>query len=490
MKIKTKLLFTFGLLALFFLANATITIYHIRSMGAQFNYLVEHDLNVLQNAQKLHKLVVDAETGQRGYIITKKDVFLEPFNNALANFDDLYNKELKLVSNNKPQVERLKKIKSLFLKWQKEAANPEISARRKNTFLHAMKFIEMETGKKILDQIRAEFSTFIQIENQLEIKRKNQAQEIEYNTNRAVIYGIAFSLMILLIAAFVILKSILPAIKRIQSVTNTFSKGNLANKIPIVGNDELTELAVSYNKMAKSLRLNDEELVTKNEMLESQNQELEHFAYIVSHDLKAPLRTIHTLSDFITQDLKAGDKEAVQSHLDIVKSRIERMEGLIEGILEFAKIGMLKSKKEHIDLNVLVTDVYSMMDIPPHFELQIETTLPSVYAVKTLYVQLFSNIISNAIKFNDKTNGLIKISYSDLEDVHKYTILDNGPGIPKEFQEKVFLAFQTLNARDTFESTGIGLSIVQKIINIFNGSVKIESVEKEETKFIIEIPKV
>lgn len=489
MRIKTKLLFTFSFIALIFLVNAMVTLYNVRIMGSQFNYLVEHDLNVLQNAQKLHKLVVDAETGLRGYVITKKDGFLEPFNNALDNFDNLYNKELKLVSDNKQQVERLIRIKSLFLKWQKEAANPEILVRRNGTLLHAKQLIDLETGKNILDQIRKEFTTFIQIENDLEKERKIRAQKVEYNTNQVVIFGITISLIILLVAALVILKSILPAIKRILSATNTISEGNLTVKIPIVGNDELSELATSFNSMAESLQLNDKELVIKNELLESQNRELEHFAYIVSHDLKAPLRTIHTLSDFIDQDLKSGDNEAVQSHLNIVKSRIERMEGLIEGILDFAKIGMLKSKKEHIDLNILVADVYHMMDVPEHFELQIETVLPTVYAVKTLYIQLFSNIISNALKFNDKEVGLIKISYTDLPESHKFTILDNGPGIPKAFQEKVFLAFQTLNARDSFESTGIGLSIVQKIINIFNGTIRIESIENVETKFIIEIPK-
>jgi len=126
MKIRTKLTYGFSLITLILLIIGLFISYNITRMGDQFNFLVEHDLNVLQNGQELHKLVVDAETGQRGYIITRKDEFLEPYNNSLSSFEILLNEEKALVSDNIPQVERLSRIGSLFFKWQEVAAIPEI----------------------------------------------------------------------------------------------------------------------------------------------------------------------------------------------------------------------------------------------------------------------------------------------------------------------------------------------------------------------------
>ncbi len=280
-------------------------------------------------------------------------------------------------------------------------------------------------------------------------------------------------------------------------------EGNLIGIIEIVSIRTITDIqfnllkeisvrlgtAISLAQSRETLRLNDKELNEKNEMLGSQNIELEHFAYIVSHDLKAPLRAISSLTTFIDEDLRANKNEDVYSHLDTMIKRIQRMEDLIEGILDFSKIGMAKPQKEVFDLNILVTEIYENIDAPEHFDFNIVTPLPSITGVKTLYIQMFSNIISNAINYNDKTKGILKITYKKLQNSHEFSISDNGPGIPKEYHQKVFIAFQTLNSKDTYESTGIGLSIVQKIITHLKGSIRIESVENEGAKFVIDIPK-
>ena len=144
---------------------------------------------------------------------------------------------------------------------------------------------------------------------------------------------------------------------------------------------------------------------------------------------------------------------------------------------------------KELNLNILVDEIYKIIGHKEKFDFRIITPLPSITGVRTLYIQLFSNLISNAIKYNDKTKGLIEINYKILKDSHEISIGDNGPGIPNKYRKKVFEAFQTLNQGESFENTGIGLSIVQKIISLLNGSIRIESFKTGGANFIIKIPK-
>lgn len=248
-----------------------------------------------------------------------------------------------------------------------------------------------------------------------------------------------------------------------------------------IGFATLKELQSTNQKLEKRVKLRTIEL-------EGKNEELQHFAYIVSHDLKAPLRGVENLAQFIEDDLHNNKKDEVFSNLSLLKSRVARMEGLINGILDYSKIGMVKSKKEKININHLVNDVVNLLKVDG-VEFKITTTLPTITGVKVLYTQLFSNLISNGIKFNDKEKGLITIDYVEQNNTHVFSIEDNGPGIPKEYHKKIFEIFQTLQTKDVYESTGIGLSIVNKIVNKLNGSIKLESPKGKGAKFIISLPK-
>ena len=226
----------------------------------------------------------------------------------------------------------------------------------------------------------------------------------------------------------------------------------------------------------------------KNKLLLEQNTELEHFAYIISHDLKAPLLSIHTLASFIEEDID-DDKQAVFEHLKMLKERITKMDGLIEGILEFSKIGMTKSKKEIINLNTLLPEIYDGFYSPNNFQFEILNKLPILKGVKSQFVQLFSNLISNAIKYNDKDQGHISIDYKDLNTYHEFSFKDNGPGISKKYHEKIFIVFQTLGIKDSYKNTGIGLSIVKKIITNLEGTIHLDCDVDLGSKFIIQLPK-
>ena len=221
--------------------------------------------------------------------------------------------------------------------------------------------------------------------------------------------------------------------------------------------------------------------------LERSNKELDQFAYIVSHDLKAPLRAIINLSQWLHEDLELSLSNENKKNLDMLKGRAFRMEALITGILEYSKIGRTKLQSESINVGELISEVLDSLIPPKHVKIT-TAEMPTVIAPRIPLFQIFSNLIGNAVKYNDKEAGHIKITVSDKVSCYEFTIEDNGPGISKEFHEKVFIIFQTLQSRDRSESTGIGLTIVKRIIDEHGGKIWIES-EGSGTKFIFQWPK-
>jgi len=217
------------------------------------------------------------------------------------------------------------------------------------------------------------------------------------------------------------------------------------------------------------------------------NNELEQFAYITSHDLKTPVRGISSLASFIKEDIKAGEKVAVDNHLDAIQKQVERLENLINGILNYSKIG--KITIETVDLDVIVREAFEHQQ-EKNVLFTIKEKLPIVNGDKIQLSQVVSNLISNAIKHNDKE--VCKVTILSVEKPNYYEIVfeDNGPGVASQYHQKIFEVFQTLAVQDdTYESTGIGLSIVKKIIEKHQGTIRVVSNGEIGTKFIISYPK-
>ncbi len=222
--------------------------------------------------------------------------------------------------------------------------------------------------------------------------------------------------------------------------------------------------------------------------IEGVNQELRDFAYIISHDLKAPLRSIGSLSDWLIQDYTDVLDVQGKDLLKLLKGRIGRMYGLIEGVLQYSKIGRLKDEREKVDINVLLNEVIDLLDPPKSCRINLDTNMPIVSYDKTRLQQVFQNLLSNAIKFLDKPKSSIKVIYSKDSMFHIFTIQDNGSGIEEKHFDKIFKIFQTLKTKDRFESTGIGLSIVKRIVELNGGAITVWSKEGEGSSFSFTIP--
>ena len=223
--------------------------------------------------------------------------------------------------------------------------------------------------------------------------------------------------------------------------------------------------------------------------LEKTNKELDKFAYIVSHDLKAPLRAIGNLTDWITQDSADNLTDESKENFQIIKGRVKRMEQLINAILEYSKVSKHKGTQELFSFNEIIHNAVDLAGTDSNCKIEISGTMPEYYGDKVKYQQVFMNLISNGIKHNNKEQKKIEISCREEGKFWEFMIKDNGPGIDKRFHEKVFVIFQTLKARDEFESTGIGLSIVKKIVEEAGGSIRIESTPGEGAAFYFTVPK-
>ena len=234
----------------------------------------------------------------------------------------------------------------------------------------------------------------------------------------------------------------------------------------------------------KDLELQKENLLAK---LEKSNDELQEYAHIVSHDLKSPLRSIDALIQWIKEDNNDKLDEATLQNFTHIETTLEKMELLISDILNYSSIGAESNNKVDVNVNELVSDLLNILYIPEHINVSINNPLPIIKGDRTKLHQLFQNLISNAVKFIDKPIGEITIDVKSLKLYYQFSISDNGMGIDKLFHDKIFKIFHSLNKSK--ESTGIGLSIVKKIVDLHEGKIWLESELEKGTTFYFTLKK-
>jgi PAS domain S-box-containing protein len=230
-------------------------------------------------------------------------------------------------------------------------------------------------------------------------------------------------------------------------------------------------------------------LTQMNVTLEKRNQELDQFAYFISHDLKAPLRAIANLSQWLEEDLSDKLTEDTKRQMDLLRSRVYRMENLINGLLQYSRAGRVKTELQTVSVETLLSEVIDSLAPPPDFTIEIGPGMPVMKTSRILLEQVFANLIGNAIKHHNRPPGFVKVSVRESGEFYDFSVADNGPGIAPQYHDKVFVIFQTLLPRDQRENTGIGLSLVKKIVESEGGTVRLESQEGQGTTIRFTWPK-
>jgi len=330
---------------------------------------------------------------------------------------------------------------------------------------------------------------------------ENEISQIERNKNDlrnriAVINTLIFLIIagVAVIAVFIILyatKSITNPIQKLYEGAGVIGKGNLDHRLDIKTGDEIEELATGFNRMAgelKELYTNLEnkvkertaQLAEANDLLALKNKELDDFTYIVSHDLKEPLRGVKAFTKLLIEEYSGKVDKEGKEYLKTISESSSRMTNLIEDLLNLSRIGRIRNIEPGIDLNTLLSDVKKNLAYcleEKKVDLKVSKNFPKVTCDRIRISEIFSNLISNAIKYSKKdVKPVIEIGYFDRGDTYEFYVKDNGIGIEKQYHDKVFQIFQRLHAKGSeYEGTGAGLTIVKKIVENHGGKIWVES---------------
>lgn len=381
-----------------------------------------------------------------------------------------------------------------------------------------------QTRFSAMSRAQAQVSSLMQtLENEIAQTaghiRENVDSKIQASRQMTLIFSVIIITLLVGVGISAI-KTIRP-ILHLTASASAIADGNLDTPIDSSGVDEIGRLARSFvhmwdviraemdalaekntallmetaerKRVEESLRLLNEELEQRVHQrtldLETANQELKEFAYVVSHDLKAPLRGISRLAEWLQTDYTDRLGEEGQEQLHLLAAQVRRMNALIDGILRYSRAVHGSQREESIDLNALVLQVIAMLMPPAGMTIGLAHELPAISGDPIRVTQVFQNLLNNAVKFMDKPDGQINIDCEDNGDLWIFWVEDNGPGIDPRHHERIFQIFQTNMPPDQYESTGIGLTVVKKIVELYGGRIWVESTVGQGSRFSFTWPK-
>ncbi|NQT03401.1 MAG: CBS domain-containing protein [Planctomycetes bacterium] len=254
--------------------------------------------------------------------------------------------------------------------------------------------------------------------------------------------------------------------------------------------NKILESEITERKNAEqALELLNKDLESTISELQRINTELQEFVYITAHDLKTPLRGIGTLADWLSTDYADKFDEQGQKQIMMLAERAKRAGKLVDSVLMYSSAGHDEEQNEHVDLNIVLPELIFEIEPPENIEITVENKLPVLICQKTHISQVFQSLLGNAIKHMDKEKGRVNVGCIEEEDVWKFSVADNGPGIDQKYYKKIFKMFQTLAPRGENDSTGIGLSVAKKLVKLNGGRIWIESNPGEGSTFFFTLPK-
>ena len=491
---KTKLYAGFAIAAVVLLLTAVAAFVSIQQLSRRTGR-VEHSYRVVQQLKDVELRLKDARSGVRGFLLTRDSTYLRTYDDTRLGLQADQDQARQLLLDNPQQVERLDTLDAmigaelrLFSTLTRTSAGLTSSAIQ----------TALDTDRQSMRAIERLLARARKTELTLLAERSADQELYESLTPAVILLSAAVAIVVTLwlfwrvgieISTNEQLRTELAAtnasvaqrIGIIERLAEQVVQGDYKVKIRDREQDSLGNLATSLNRMTQTL---DDTFGA----LEKRNRELDQFAYVASHDLKAPLRGVSTVVKWIEDEQGHELSPKMQEYFGMMKGRLVRLEDLINGLLAYARVGRTQQKLEEVNVERLVHDVADLV-VPPTFELRLPEALPTLTTDRLSLQQVFTNLMSNAVKYHHTGLGIITVGCQELDQHYEFRVQDDGPGIAPEYHEKIFLMFQTLRDRHTAESTGIGLSIVKKIIDEQRGSIRVESAAGQGAAFIFTWPK-
>ncbi|WP_109830309.1 sensor histidine kinase [Reichenbachiella versicolor] len=519
LKINQRLLILVSTIQLVVIAIVILLYNNSKNLIHSTDWII-HTHQALSEISSIEKEIVDLETGQRGFVITGNERYLEPFNKSIAIiYQDLEDFK-QLTSDNAKQTRRIVEVKNLLAQRIAEL-DKTIALRKSDGFEASQKVINTDLGKSLMEQIRLQMDSLKLEEIRLLEIRSIAPDKAIYHTNLNLGIVLALNILIIITLSLAFWRSIHHPMEKLMKCIREIAKGNMNCRINHGAKDELGQLARSFNKMLDELQktttsneqllveidarkevermLEDmnntlEEvngrLVSNERVLKESNKELEQFAYVVSHDLQEPLKTIQMLISLSSQEADSANNDSLKEYLNHIQEGADRMSNKVKDLLEYGRIGK-KRELQEVDISLLIKNITKDLDKSikeTNAQVTVEN-LPTLKAYKLEIGLLFQNLISNALKFRNVGDApRIHISCEKTISLWKFCVSDNGIGIEKEHFDKIFQLFERLHNRSEYEGTGIGLANCMKIIKIHGGDIWLDSEIGKGSSFYFTLP--
>jgi signal transduction histidine kinase len=424
-------------------------------------------------------------SGLRGFLITGENYFIQAYDSAELENLQILNELNELVPDTSSQKKTLVEIRELNNRWVNEFARPLIEAKKSagvsDSSLLAFNKLYQENlrtnnERNINRALQSKLRDFANYEYDLREVRKNALTKSIEKTRTITFFLNTFSIVFGFAVAIFLAYRISTRIISMVRMADSIAAGNYSAHTEEAGTDELSNLARSLNHMSSTLNENIA-------LLRRKNEELDQYAHIVSHDLKAPLRGIDNVVTWIEEDHNHELSPKMREYIGLIKGRVNRAENLIRGILSYSRVGRETPDREEVDLNQLMIEILETVPTKPGIKIHVDKGLPVIWTERIPLQQVLTNLISNANNYHDKVPGWINVKFTRRRDHYLFTVEDNGPGIAKVYHDKIFMIFQTLHERDTVESTGVGLAIVRKVLTDRKQEIEVESEPGKGSKF-------
>jgi signal transduction histidine kinase len=481
----------FGIALVVLLLTSLLAYLSIQQV-AYYTNRVEHTYRVLQHTTNLRTQIRDAQGAIRGYLLLSDQSYLENYDSLLGGIRRDFESLRHLTFDNPDHQRRLDTLGGLLSQevllldsWRQQPASP-----------YAARDL-VRGDRRLLEQIRAILARIKNSEDQLLHERTSSRDLWERTTPMAIIGSTVLTIVIVLwlfsrivrelkdkeslqAELAVVNQATTQRIQLIENLAEQVAQGDYSVKIRDQERDSLGNLASSLNRMTKTL---DQTFAA----LQKRNLELDQFAYVASHDLKAPLRGIGALVKWMEEELDHELSPQMREYLGMLKGRLTRLDDLINGLLLYARVGRSQPQLEMVDVRALVAEIAEMV-VPHDFTVELPPSLPPFETDRLSLQQVFTNLFSNAVKHHHRGQGHLTVTVEKRKRDYEFSVHDDGPGIAPEYHEKIFHIFQTLRDRNTAESTGIGLSIVRKIIEEHKGTIRVQSVPGQGATFVFTWP--
>lgn len=479
-------------------------------------YRVKHTDEVLIKFKEFGSLLKDIETGQRGYVITGQDIFLDPYMQSLPVVWTRLAEIQSLTADNPTQQKNIADLKPL-VRNKIAFVQKTIEQRRVNGIETASKTVATGKGRELMWAITNKIEIMEEEENRL-LKVRMDANDTTFsNVRNLIIWGSIISIVLIALTGSIVTYTTTKSLKELLRGTAALSAGDFNNRVEVSTNDEIHELAQAFNSMAAKIEQSHEEikqqseyleeeaahLETANESLQLKNQQLKEmdlekneFLGIVSHDLKNPLFGIKGLAQILEKEYKTLTPEEIQDFSTDSRTSADRMFELISNLLDINAIEQNGVRMEIQPFPVVPITEHAFNRFKQRadsknitLEFLPETTAEAL-ADRSSTLQVLDNVISNAVKYSP-FNKTVRVRVREYEGkTICVEVTDEGPGLTEDDKKKLFGKFARLSAQPTGgeHSTGLGLSIVKKLVEAMNGKIWCESELGNGATFIIELP--